>query len=148
MTNSEACQAGLLAGYPVVDVSIELLDGSYHEVDSSEMAFRVAASMAFQEAFREAGPHLLEPIMSLEIITPADFMGEVIGDLTSRRGRVTQIEPRHEVQAIVCLAPLGELFGYATDLRSSTQGRATYSMQFSHYRQIPKSLNERLMGGY
>jgi elongation factor G len=144
----EACQAGTLAGYPVVDVCVDLVDGSYHEVDSSEMAFRVAASMGFREAFMQASPHLLEPVMSLEIITPADFMGEVIGDLTSRRGRVLQIEPRHEVQVIMGEAPLGSMFGYATDLRSSTQGRATYSMQFSHYSPLPKSLSERLVGRF
>jgi elongation factor G len=141
----EAADGGILAGYPVVDVKARLYDGSYHEVDSSEMAFKIAGSMAFKEAAKNAKPILLEPIMSIEIVTPEEYMGDVIGDLNSRRGRVQNIEKRGKVQVIKAQAPLAEMFGYATDLRSKTQGRATYTMQFSHYDEVPKGVSEGII---
>jgi len=141
----EALENGVLAGYPVVDVKITLLDGSYHEVDSSEMAFKIAASMAFKSAMQKANPVLLEPIMSVEVVTPEEYMGEVIGDLNSRRGRVQTLTRRARVQVISAYVPLSSMFGYATDLRSKTQGRATYTMQFSHYEEVPKSISEEIM---
>jgi elongation factor G len=141
----EAADRGILAGYPVVDVRARLYDGSYHEVDSSEMAFKIAGSMAFKEAAKKAKPVLLEPIMSVEVVTPEEYMGDVIGDLNSRRGRVLNIERRGNVQVIKAQAPLAEMFGYATDLRSKTQGRATYTMQFSHYDEVPKGVSEGII---
>jgi elongation factor G len=141
----EAADRGILAGYPVVDIKARLYDGSYHEVDSSEMAFKIAGSMAFKEAAKNAKPILLEPIMSIEIVTPEEYMGDVIGDLNSRRGRVQNIEKRGKVQVIKAQAPLAEMFGYATDLRSKTQGRATYTMQFSHYDEVPKGVSEGII---
>ncbi len=141
----EASDRGILAGYPVVDVKAMLFDGSYHEVDSSEMAFKIAGSMAFKEAARNAKPVLLEPIMSIEIVTPEEYMGDVIGDLNSRRGRIQNIERRGNVQVIRSQAPLAEMFGYATSLRSKTQGRATYTMQFSHYDEVPKGVSEGII---
>jgi elongation factor G len=141
----EAMSAGVLAGYPVVDVRVELVDGSYHEVDSSERAFKIAGSMAFKEAMRRAKPKLLEPVMSVEVVTPEDFLGDVIGNLNGRRGRVEQIEPvggsqPSSSQAIRASVPLAEMFGYATDLRSMTQGRATFSMQFDRYEEVPATI--------
>ena len=141
----EAADRGILAGYPVVDVRARLYDGSYHEVDSSEMAFKIAGSMAFKEAAKKAKPVLLEPVMSIEAVTPEEYMGDVIGDLNSRRGRVLNIERRGNVQVIKSYAPLAEMFGYATDLRSKTQGRATYTMQFSHYDEVPKGVSEGII---
>jgi elongation factor G len=141
----EAADRGILAGYPVVDVRAKLYDGSYHEVDSSEMAFKIAGSMAFKEAAKKAKPVLLEPIMSIEVVTPEEYLGDVIGDLNSRRGRVLNIERRGNVQVIKSQAPLAEMFGYATDLRSKTQGRATYTMQFSHYDEVPKGVSEGII---
>jgi elongation factor G len=141
----EASDRGILAGYPVVDVKAVLIDGSYHEVDSSEMAFKIAGSMAFKEAAKNARPILLEPIMSIEIVTPEEYMGDVIGDLNARRGRVHNIERRGNVQVIKSQAPLAEMFGYATSLRSKTQGRATYTMQFSHYDEVPKGVSEGII---
>jgi elongation factor G len=141
----EASDRGILAGYPVVDVKALLYDGSYHEVDSSEMAFKIAGSMAFKEAAKNAKPVLLEPIMSIEVVTPEEYMGDVIGDLNSRRGRVQNIERRGNVQVIRSQAPLAEMFGYATSLRSKTQGRATYTMQFSHYDEVPKGVSEGII---
>jgi elongation factor G len=141
----EAADRGILAGYPVVDIRARLYDGSYHEVDSSEMAFKIAGSMAFKEAAKKAKPVLLEPIMSVEVVTPEEYMGDVIGDLNSRRGRVLNIERRGNVQVIKAQAPLAEMFGYATDLRSKTQGRATYTMQFSHYDEVPKGVSEGII---
>jgi len=138
----EAADRGILAGYPVVDIKARLYDGSYHEVDSSEMAFKIAGSLAFKEAAKNAKPVLLEPIMSIEVVTPEEYMGDVIGDLNSRRGRVQNIERRGKVQVIKAQAPLAEMFGYATDLRSKTQGRATFTMQFSHYDEVPKGVSE------
>jgi elongation factor G len=141
----EAVDRGILAGYPVVDIKAQLYDGSYHEVDSSEMAFKIAGSMAFKEAAKKAKPVLLEPIMSIEIVTPEEYMGDVIGDLNSRRGRILNIERRGNVQVIKSQAPLAEMFGYATGLRSKTQGRATYTMQFSHYDEVPKGVSEGII---
>ena len=133
----EATENGALAGYPMVDVKVTLFDGSYHDVDSSEIAFKIAGSMAFKEAARKASPVLLEPIMSVEVVVPEDFMGDVIGDLNSRRGKVLGMDTRPAAQAIDARVPLAQMFGYATDLRSMTQGRATYTMQFSHYEPVP-----------
>lgn len=141
----EAMEGGVLAGYPVVDVRVTLFDGSYHEVDSSELAFKIAASMAFKEACKKAELILLEPIMDVEVVTPEDYMGEVIGDLNSRRGRVQSMEKRGKAQVIRAMVPLAEMFGYATDLRSKTQGRGTYTMQFSHYDEVPKNLTEQII---
>jgi len=141
----ESADRGILAGYPVVDIKARLYDGSYHDVDSSEMAFKIAGSMAFKEATKNAKPVLLEPVMSLEIVTPEEYMGDVIGDLNSRRGRIINIEKRGNVQVIKGQAPLAEMFGYATDLRSKTQGRATYTMQFSHYNEVPKGVSEGII---
>ena len=141
----EAADRGILAGYPVVDIKARLYDGSYHEVDSSEMAFKIAGSLAFKEAAKNAKPILLEPIMSIETVTPEEYMGDVIGDLNSRRGRVQNIERRGKVQVIKAQAPLAEMFGYATDLRSKTQGRATFTMQFSHYDEVPKGVSEGII---
>jgi elongation factor G len=136
----EAMEAGVLAGYPVVDVRVELVDGSYHEVDSSEMAFKIAGSMAFKEAMQRAKPKLLEPVMSVEVVTPEEYLGDVMGDLNSRRGRVEGLEPRGNTQAVRARVPLATMFGYATDLRSTTQGRATFTMQFDHYEEAPQSV--------
>ena len=141
----EAVDRGILAGYPIVDIRAKLYDGSYHEVDSSEMAFKIAGSMAFKEAAKKAKPVLLEPVMGIEIVTPEEYMGDVIGDLNSRRGRIQNIERRGNAQVIKSQAPLAEMFGYATDLRSKTQGRATYTMQFSHYDEVPKGVSEGII---
>lgn len=142
----EAMENGVLAGYPVVDVKVSLHDGSYHDVDSSEMAFKIAGSMAFKEAVSRAKPRILEPIMSVEVTTPEEYMGEVIGDLNGRRGSVRGMEARANAQIVKAFVPLSEMFGYATDLRSKTQGRATYTMQFSHYETAPKSITDELVG--
>jgi elongation factor G len=136
----EAMEAGILAGYPVVDVIVELVDGSYHDVDSSEMAFKVAGSMAFKAAMERAKPKLLEPVMAVEVVTPEEYLGDVMGDLNSRRGRVEGLEPRGNAQAIRAHVPLATMFGYATDLRSTTQGRATFTMQFDRYEEAPQSI--------
>lgn len=136
----EAMQTGVLAGYPMVDVKVTLFDGSYHDVDSSEAAFKIAGSMAFKDGCRKADPVLLEPIMKVEVTTPDDFMGDVMGDLNSRRGRVEGMEQRGNAQVVRAMVPLATMFGYATDLRSATQGRATYSMQFAHYEAVPDSI--------
>jgi len=138
----EAMERGVLAGYPVVDVKVTLLDGSFHEVDSSELAFKIAGSMGFKEGAKRAQPVLLEPIMVVEVIVPEDFIGEVSGDLSSRRGKITDLEARNGVRMIQARVPLAEMFGYATELRSSTQGRATYTMQFSHYERVPAAIAE------
>jgi elongation factor G len=136
----EALGAGILAGYPVVDVKVELVEGSYHDVDSSERAFKIAGSMAFKEAMKRAKPKLLEPIMAVEVVTPEDYLGDVMGNLSSRRGRVEHLEPMGNSQTIKASVPLSEMFGYATDLRSMTQGRATFSMQFDRYDEVPSSI--------
>ncbi len=140
----EALQNGVKAGYPLVDVKVELVDGSYHDVDSSEMAFKIAGSMAVKEAARKASPALLEPVMSVEVTTPEDFLGEVIGDLSRRRGKIQGQEPRGNALAVNAFVPLSEMFGYATDLRSSTQGRANYTMQFDKYEEVPASIAEEI----
>jgi len=141
----ESLTSGVLAGYPMVDVRAILIDGSYHEVDSSEMAFKIAGSMAFKEAARKATPTLLEPIMGVEVVTPEDYMGDVIGDLNGRRGRVQGMEQRGNSHVIRVLVPLAEMFGYATDLRSRTQGRATYTMQFHSYQQVPDGIASEIV---
>jgi elongation factor G len=141
----EALENGVKAGYPMVDVRIELIDGSYHDVDSSEMAFKIAGSMAVQEAARRAKPVLLEPVMAVEVVTPEEFLGEVIGDLSRRRGKVQGQEQRGNALAVQAFVPLGEMFGYATDLRSSTQGRATYTMQFERYEEVPANIAEEIV---
>ena len=141
----EAMERGVLAGYPLVGVGIALYDGSFHEVDSSELAFKVAGSMAFQDAARRARPTLLEPVMEVEVVTPEEYMGDVIGDLNGRRGRIVSMEPRAGFQVVTAHVPLAEMFGYATDLRSASQGRATYTMQFDHYDEVPKQLAEELV---
>ena len=139
-----AMNTGVLAGYPVVDVKVTLYDGSYHEVDSSEMAFKIAGSMAFKEAMRKADPVLMEPIMKVSVIVPEDYMGDVIGDLNSRRGQIQGMEARGAAQQIDAFVPLSEMFGYATDLRSRSQGRGQYTMEPSHYTEVPKSIQEKL----
>jgi elongation factor G len=144
----EATDNGALAGYPVVDVKVTLTDGSYHDVDSSEIAFKIAGSMAFKEAMRKAGPVLLEPIMSVEVVVPEEFMGDVIGDISSRRGKVLGMDTRPAAQAIDARVPLAQMFGYATDLRSITQGRATYTMQFSHYEPVPTAVAEGIIAKF
>jgi elongation factor G len=142
-----ALQAGVLAGYPVVDVKVTLYDGSYHEVDSSEMAFKIAGSMAFKEAMRKADPVLQEPIMKVCVIAPDDYTGNVVGDLSSRRGEIQGMEPRSGATQVDAFVPLGNMFGYATDLRSSTQGRGQYTMEPSHYAEVPKSIAEEIISG-
>ena len=141
----EAMEKGVLAGFPMVDVRVTLLDGSYHEVDSSEMAFKIAGSMGFKEGARRAHPILLEPLMSIEIITPEEFVGQVVSDLNSRRGKTTRIEYRKGTNVITGEVPLANVFGYVTDLRSLTQGRATFTMQFSHYHPVPSSVSEEIL---
>ncbi|HZO50737.1 MAG TPA: elongation factor G [Gaiellaceae bacterium] len=136
----EAMNSGVLAGYPVVDVKVELVDGSYHEVDSSERAFKIAGSMAFKEAMKRAKPKLLEPVMAVEVVTPEEYLGDVMGNLSSRRGRVERLEQVGGSQSIKASVPLAEMFGYATDLRSMTQGRATFTMQFDRYEDVPASI--------
>ena len=140
-----AMQSGVLAGYPVVDVKVTLYDGSFHEVDSSEMAFKIAGSMAFKEAMRKADPVLMEPIMQVDVLVPEDYMGDVIGGLNARRGQIQGMEPRGGVEAISAAVPLSEMFGYATALRSSTQGRGQYTMQPSHYTEVPKSVQDKIV---
>jgi len=141
----ESLGSGVLAGFPVVDIKVELIDGSYHEVDSSEMAFKIAGSMAIKEGLRKATPVLLEPMMAVEVVTPEEFMGDVIGDLNRRRGHIDSMEPRGNAQVVRAKVPLSEMFGYSTDLRSKTQGRAVYSMQFKAYEQVPKSVAEEII---
>lgn len=143
----EACDAGVLAGYPLLDIIVTLYDGSYHEVDSSEMAFQIAGSMGLRDAVEKAGPALLEPIEKVEIVTPEEYLGDVMGDVSSRRGRVDGMSTREGVQIVDAFIPLSEMFGYATSLRSATQGRATYSMQFDHYEQVPQSIKEQVLEG-
>ncbi len=141
----EAAENGVLAGFPIVDVKVTCYDGSYHDVDSSEMAFKIAGSMGFKDGARKADPALLEPIMAVEVVVPEEYMGDVIGDLNSRRGRIMGMEARGGAQVVNAHVPLSSMFGYATDLRSSTQGRATYSMVFDHYEQVPKALSEEII---
>jgi elongation factor G len=146
----DSLQSGILAGYPVIDLKVELVDGSYHDVDSSEMAFKIAGSMALKDGVKKSKPVLLEPIMDVEIVTPSDYMGDLIGDISSRRGRVGGMADRGDAQVIGASVPLAEMFGYSTTLRSLSQGRAVYTMQFSHYEEVPQSKAEEIMaaGGY
>ncbi len=141
----EAMQNGILAGYEVLDFRVTLYDGSYHEVDSSEMAFKIAGSMAFKDGMKKASPVILEPYMKVEVVMPEEYMGDVIGDLNSRRGRIEGMESRNGLQVVRGFVPLAEMFGYATDLRSKTQGRGTYTMQFDHYESVPNSIAEKIM---
>jgi len=141
----EAMSTGVLAGYPMVDIKVTLVDGSYHEVDSSDMAFKIAGSLAFKNAAQKARPVLLEPMMAVEVVTPADFMGDVMGDISSRRGHIDGMEPRGNAQVINATVPLSTMFGYATDLRSATQGRATYTMQFKHYAEVPAAIAQDIV---
>jgi elongation factor G len=143
----EALANGVRAGYPVVDVRVTLTDGKYHDTDSSEIAFKIAGSMAFKEAARRAKPVLLEPIFAVEVVTPEDYMGDVIGDLNCRRGRVHNMEERGNAKVITAQVPLSEMFGYATDVRSMTQGRATYTMQFDKYEEVPSHIAEKVVEG-
>jgi elongation factor G len=138
-------EGGVLAGYPLVDIKAILTFGSYHDVDSSEIAFKIAGSMAFKEAVRRAKPVLLEPIMAVEVVTPEDYMGDVIGDLSSRRGKVEGMEQRGTSHVVTAQVPLAEMFGYATDLRSRTQGRATYTMQFDSYQAVSQVIAEEII---
>jgi len=141
----EAMQYGILAGYPLVGVKFTLLDGGYHEVDSSEMAFKIAGSMVFKAAARKADPALLEPMMAVEVITPEDNMGDVIGDLNSRRGQIQSMDERSGARVVKALVPLSEMFGYVGDLRSKTQGRASYSMVFDSYAEVPQSVAKEII---
>jgi elongation factor G len=141
----EALATGVLAGYPVVDVKVELIYGSYHDVDSSEMAFKIAGSMAFKEAAKRAHPVILEPMMNVEVVCPDAYMGDILGDLSSRRGKIGGMTQRGEAQVIAASVPLSEMFGYSTKLRSQSQGRAVYSMEFSHYEEVPKSKAEEII---
>jgi elongation factor G len=141
-----ALESGVMAGYPVIDVRTTLLGGDYHEVDSSEMAFKTAGSMAFQAAMEKANPVLMEPLMKLEISTPEEFYGDVLGDVRARRGQITEYDQRGNLKVIRALVPLAETFGYATDLRSLTQGRASYSMEFERYEEVPRGVAEKILG--
>ena len=141
----EAMETGVLAGYPMVDIKVALTDGSYHDVDSSEMAFKIAGSMGFKEATRKAKPVLLEPVMDVEVVTPEEYMGAIVGDLNSRRGRILSMEARGSSQVIRANVPLGQMFGYATEMRSMTQGRATYTMQFARYEEVPRPIAEEII---
>ena len=141
----EAMEQGILAGYPMIDVNVSLYHGSYHDVDSSEMAFKVAGSLAFKDGARKAGSVLLEPVMDVEVVVPEEYMGDVMGDLSGRRGKVTSMDERAGAKVIDCLVPLAEMFGYATDLRSMTQGRATYTMHYAHYERVPQNIAEEVM---
>ena len=141
----EAMLSGLLAGYEVVDIKATLVDGSYHEVDSSEVAFKIAGSLAFKDGCLKASPVLLEPVFKVEVVVPEDYMGEVMGNVSSRRGRIEGMEGRNGLQAVRAIVPLAEMFGYATDLRSRTQGRGTYTMQFSHFEEVPRNVAETII---
>jgi elongation factor G len=143
----EALHNGVLGGYQVLDVKVTLYDGSYHEVDSSEMAFKIAGSMAFKDGMKKANPVLLEPIMKVEVTVPEEYMGDVLGDINSRRGRIEGMEARSGAQVIRGFVPLSEMFGYATDLRSKTQGRGVYIMQMDHFEEVPKSVSEKILSG-
>jgi elongation factor G len=141
----EAMKNGVLAGYPVEDIKVKLVDGSFHAVDSSEMAFKIAGSMAFKDGAHKAGPAILEPIMAVEVVTPEEYLGDVMGDLSSRRGRIEGMNQRKDAHVVKSMVPLSEMFGYATVLRSMSQGRALYTMQFSHYEQVPKSISDQIV---
>ena len=144
-TLEDALQNGVLAGYPLIDIKAALVDGSYHDVDSSEMAFKIAASMALKNAVSKCNPAILEPMMKVEVVIPDEYLGDIMGDVTSRRGRVEGMEARGNAQVVRAFVPLSEMFGYATALRSNTQGRGTYSMHFDHYEEVPKSISEEII---
>jgi elongation factor G len=144
---AEAEESGIIAGYPLVGTKVKLTDGSYHEVDSSEVAFKIAAATALREGVRRAKPKLLEPIMNVEVIVPEEYMGDVVGDLNARRAKIELMEQREKARVIKSFVPLAEMFGYATDLRSLTQGRATYTMQFAKYKPVPSNIAEKILGG-
>ena len=141
----DSLDSGVLAGYPLVDIKAKLFDGSYHDVDSNEMAFKIAASMALKNAASKCKPVILEPIMKVEVVIPEDYLGDIMGDITSRRGRVEGMEARGNTQMVKAMVPLSEMFGYATSLRSNTQGRGTFSMHFDHYEEVPKSISEEII---
>ena len=141
----EALKNGVVAGYPIEDVRVELIFGSYHDVDSSEMAFKIAGSMAIQEACKKAAPKLMEPIMRVEVIVPDEYLGDVMGDLNSRRGKIEGMEQRKEAQVVASFVPLSNMFGYVTDLRSITQGRAVFHMEFAKYQQVPPSVETEIL---
>lgn len=141
----EACESGIMAGYPVIDLKAIMVDGSFHEVDSSEMAFKIAGSMAIKEAVHKASPVLLEPVMKVEVEVPDDFIGNVIGDLNSRRGQIEGQEGEQGITKVTSKVPLAEMFGYATDIRSKTQGRGVFSMEFSHYEEVPRNVAEAII---
>jgi elongation factor G len=143
----ESCETGVVAGYPVVDIRITLFDGSFHEVDSSEIAFKMAASEAFKDGQRKAQPYLLEPIMNVEVVSPEDFMGDVIGNLSGKRGRIESTETRGNARVIKAKVPLSEMFGYATELRGMTQGRAGFTMEPSHYEEVPTNVADQIIKG-
>ncbi len=142
---TETIASGVLGGFPVIGIKVALVYGSYHEVDSSEMAFKMAASMAFKDAMRSASPVLMEPIMDVEVVTPDEYVGDIMGDLSSRRGHVEGMEMRGNARIVKSYVPLSEMFGYATDLRSKSSGRASYSMQFSHYEEVPRDVTEKVL---
>ena len=141
----EALKNGVIAGYPIEDVRVELIFGSYHEVDSSEMAFKISGSMAIQDACKKAKPKLMEPIMKIEIIVPAEYLGDVMGDISARRGKIDGMEQRKKAQVVKANVPLNNMFGYVTDLRSITQGRAVFHMEFSHFQQVPSSVQDEII---
>lgn len=141
----DALERGMIAGYPVVDIKAALVFGSYHDVDSSEMAFKVAASLALRNAVSQTNPVILEPMMKVEVVIPEEYLGDIMGDITSRRGRVEGMEARGNAQVVRAMVPLSEMFGYATALRSNTQGRGTYSMVFDHYEEVPKNISEQII---
>ena len=143
----ETLEGGVIAGYPMVDVKVRLVDGSYHEVDSSEMAFKIAGSMAFKDAVAKAGGVILEPMMKVEVVVPEDYTGAVVGDMNSRRGMIESLEKRGNAQAVRGHVPLSEMFGYATDLRGMTQGRGNFVMEFAHYSELPRNLVDELLHG-
>ena len=141
----ETCESGILAGYPVVDIRATLVDGSYHDVDSSEMAFKIAGSMAIKEAFMKASPILLEPMMKVEVEAPENYLGDVMGDLNSRRGQIEGMGSEQNLAKVTAKVPLVDMFGYATDIRSKTQGRGIFSMEFSHYEEVPRNVAEAII---
>ncbi|MDD3292970.1 MAG: elongation factor G, partial [Candidatus Pacebacteria bacterium] len=143
----EAMSKGVVAGYPIIDMKVVLYDGSFHEVDSSEIAFKIAASMALQEAAKKSRAHLLEPIMKLEVVIPPSYLGDVIGDLSARRGQIDETLDRTDLKVIEAKIPLSEMFGYATTLRSLTEGRGTFTMEFSHYEKVPGNISQEIIDG-
>jgi elongation factor G len=142
----DAMNSGPQAGFPLIDLRVTLIDGSYHPVDSSEMSFKVAGSLAIREGVKKCAPKLLEPVMHVEVVTPPEYLGDILGDLQSRRARIEHIEMKRDMQFVECLVPLSEMFGYATVVRSASQGRATYTMQFSHYDKVPEGIEHEIMG--